>query len=198
MTSVLRRASVEVLDDVVAAVADERVVSDVGALDSPELDGLVFDGPDVDDDPEFAEGVVAEGVVAQGVVAQGVVAQGVVAAGRSSGVVAPRSGGGGAASDLSSGPSAADLSAGRVAAAGKARRELTERQRGILVFERLWWRHAGSKEQAIREQFDLSATRYYQMLNRLLEMPEALEFDPLVVGRLRRLRATRSRTRMAT
>lgn len=73
--------------------------------------------------------------------------------------------------------------------------ELTDRQRQILVFERKWWRHAGSKEQAIREQFDLSATRYYQMLNKLLDFPAALEYDPLVVGRLRRLRATRSRVR---
>jgi hypothetical protein len=75
---------------------------------------------------------------------------------------------------------------------------LTDRQRSMLIFERQWWRHAGSKEQAIREQFNLSATRYYQMLNQLLEVPEALAFDPLVVGRLRRLRATRSRGRAAS
>lgn len=75
--------------------------------------------------------------------------------------------------------------------------QLTERQQAMIVFERQWWRHAGSKEQAIREQFGLSATRYYQMLNQLLDLPEALAFDPIVVGRLRRLRATRSRTRTA-
>jgi Protein of unknown function (DUF3263) len=74
---------------------------------------------------------------------------------------------------------------------------LTDRQQHMLVFERQWWRHAGSKEQAIREQFNLSATRYYQMLNQLLDVPAALAFDPLVVGRLRRLRATRSRARTA-
>jgi hypothetical protein len=72
---------------------------------------------------------------------------------------------------------------------------LSEQQQRMLVFERQWWRHAGSKEQAIREQFNLSATRYYQMLNRLLDNPAALEFDALVVGRLRRLRATRARSR---
>ena len=65
----------------------------------------------------------------------------------------------------------------------------------MLAFERQWWRHAGSKEQAIREQFGLSATRYYQALNQLLDSSAALEFDPIVVGRLRRLRATRARTR---
>ena len=73
--------------------------------------------------------------------------------------------------------------------------KLSDREQQILAFERKWWRHAGSKEQAIREQFELSATRYYQLLNKLLELPEALEFDPVTVGRLRRLRATRARTR---
>jgi hypothetical protein len=73
--------------------------------------------------------------------------------------------------------------------------KLSIRDRAMLIFERKWWRHAGSKEQAIREQFELSATRYYQVLNKLLDMPEALEFDPVTVGRLRRLRATRSRAR---
>src|SRR5262245_23321127 len=73
--------------------------------------------------------------------------------------------------------------------------KLSELQQRVLQFERKWWRHAGSKEQAIREQFELSATRYYQMLNKLLDLPEALEFDPVVVGRLRRLRASRSRAR---
>lgn len=72
---------------------------------------------------------------------------------------------------------------------------LSERQQQMLVFERQWWRHAGSKEQAIRDRFGLSATRYYQALNQLLDMPEALAFDPMVVGRLRRLRSSRSRSR---
>ena len=75
---------------------------------------------------------------------------------------------------------------------------LTERQKAMLAFEKSWWRRAGSKEQAIKEQFKLSATRYYQLLNQLLELPEALAYDPLVVGRLRRLRATRARSRRAT
>jgi len=52
-------------------------------------------------------------------------------------------------------------------------------------------RHPGSKEQAIRETFDWSPTQYYQRLNALLELPAAAEFDPLVVGRLHRLRTTR-------
>jgi hypothetical protein len=70
---------------------------------------------------------------------------------------------------------------------------LDERATEILAFERKWWKHAGSKEQAIRETFGLSATRYYQLLNGLLDDPEALKHDPVLVGRLRRLRASRAR-----
>jgi hypothetical protein len=76
-----------------------------------------------------------------------------------------------------------------------ARPALTERDRQILAFERQWWRHAGAKEQAIRDTFDLSSTRYYQILNGLLDNPAALAHDPVVVGRLRRLRSARSRSR---
>lgn len=72
---------------------------------------------------------------------------------------------------------------------------LTERECEMLAFERKWWKHAGAKEQAIRDTFDLSATRYYQVLNALLDNPAALEHDPVVVGRLRRLRSTRTRGR---
>ena len=70
---------------------------------------------------------------------------------------------------------------------------LTDRERQVLVFERQWWKHAGAKEQAIRDRFEVSTTRYYQLLNALLDKPAAAEFDPVLVGRLRRLRATRSR-----
>ena len=72
---------------------------------------------------------------------------------------------------------------------------LTEREEQILDFERKWWKHAGSKEQAIRDAFSLSATRYYQVLNGLLDNPAAMERDPVLVARLRRLRSTRARTR---
>ena len=74
---------------------------------------------------------------------------------------------------------------------------LTERDRDILAFERQWWKFAGAKESAIREHFDMSSTRYYQVLNALLDRPEALEADPLLVRRLRRLRAARQRQRSA-
>ncbi|MFF3864382.1 DUF3263 domain-containing protein [Micromonospora sp. NPDC001898] len=72
---------------------------------------------------------------------------------------------------------------------------LTERERRILAFEQQWWRHAGAKEQAIRDGFGLSATRYYQLLNGLLDNPAALAAEPVLIGRLRRLRSSRARNR---
>lgn len=74
---------------------------------------------------------------------------------------------------------------------------LSERDVAILDFERSWWKHAGVKEQAIRERFDMSATRYYQLLNELLENPAALAHDPILVKRLKRLRTYRQRQRVA-
>ncbi len=74
---------------------------------------------------------------------------------------------------------------------------LSERDREVLAFERQWWKYAGAKEQAIRDLFDMSATRYYQVLNALIDSPEALVADPMLVKRLRRLRSTRQRTRSA-
>jgi hypothetical protein len=71
---------------------------------------------------------------------------------------------------------------------------LTAREAEMLVFERQWWKFAGAKEQAIRELFDMSATRYYQVLNTLVDRPEALAHDPMLVKRLRRMRQTRRRS----
>lgn len=75
--------------------------------------------------------------------------------------------------------------------------ELSARDADILTFERQWWKFAGAKEQAIRDRFQMSATRYYQVLNALIDKPEALAQDPLLIKRLRRLRATRQRNRSA-
>ena len=75
--------------------------------------------------------------------------------------------------------------------------ELSDRDREIIAFERQWWKYAGAKEQAIRELFDMSATRYYQVLNALIDNPAALEADPMLIKRLSRLRATRQRARSA-
>ena len=80
---------------------------------------------------------------------------------------------------------------------GESTPGLSQRDRDILEFERHWWKFAGAKEQAVREKFDMSASRYYQVLNALIDRPEALESDPLLVRRLRRLRASRQRQRSA-
>ncbi len=82
-------------------------------------------------------------------------------------------------------------------ASTSAAESLSDRDREILALERLWWQYAGAKEQAIREKFDMSATRYYQVLNALIDREDALAFDPLLVKRLRRLRAGRQRSRSA-
>ena len=74
---------------------------------------------------------------------------------------------------------------------------LSERDAAMLDFERQWWKYAGAKEQAVREKFDMSSTRYYQVLNALIDRPDALAHDPLLVRRLRRFRATRQRQRSA-
>lgn len=55
---------------------------------------------------------------------------------------------------------------------------LTRREHDILAFERQWWKYAGSKEDAIKELFSMSATRYYQVLNALVDRPEALAATP--------------------
>ena len=65
----------------------------------------------------------------------------------------------------------------------------------ILEFERSWWRFAGAKESAIKELFDLSAPRYYQILNDLIDRQDALEASPMLVKRLRRLRGARTSAR---
>ena len=74
---------------------------------------------------------------------------------------------------------------------------LTRREHDLLAFERQWWKYAGSKEDAIKELFSMSATRYYQVLNALVDRPEALASDPMLVKRLRRRRASRQKARAA-
>jgi hypothetical protein len=72
---------------------------------------------------------------------------------------------------------------------------LSRREHEMLTFERQWWRQAGAKETAIRDRFGVTPTRYYQVLNALVDRPDALALDPLLVRRLRRLRLARQRTR---
>ncbi len=73
--------------------------------------------------------------------------------------------------------------------------ELTDRDHAMLDLERQWYRYAGAKEQAIRDQFGMSATRYYQVVNALIDTPAALIADPMLVKRLRGIRAQRQQQR---
>ena len=75
---------------------------------------------------------------------------------------------------------------------------LSERERQVLEFERESWKLGVPKERAIRERFGFSAARYHQLLNRIIDRPEALAHDPMLVRRLRRLREVRRRQRVAT
>lgn len=74
---------------------------------------------------------------------------------------------------------------------------LTDQHRDILAFEQQWWKYAGAKETAVRERFGMDSTRYYQVVNWIIDQPEALEVDALTVRRLRRLREQRARHRSA-
>lgn len=75
--------------------------------------------------------------------------------------------------------------------------ELTDTERAMLDLERSWWKFAGAKDRKIRDLFDLSSTQYYRALNALIDRPEALEQDPLLIRRLRRLRVARAEQRSA-
>ncbi|PZU45305.1 MAG: DUF3263 domain-containing protein [Arsenicicoccus sp.] len=72
---------------------------------------------------------------------------------------------------------------------------LSERDQEILDFENRHWTYAGSKEQGIKDLFDLSSTRYYQLLNQLIDNEAALAYKPLLIKRLRRDRSRRQRAR---
>ena len=67
----------------------------------------------------------------------------------------------------------------------------------VLEFEKQWWRYAGAKESSIKELFDLTPPAYYQLLNNLIDRPEALLSQPMLVKRLRRLRESRTEARAA-
>lgn len=75
--------------------------------------------------------------------------------------------------------------------------DLTDLERDVLAFEHLRWNHTGAKETAIRDRFGLSSTRYHQLLRSLLDRPEALQHDPQLILRLRRVRDQRAQQRRA-
>lgn len=70
---------------------------------------------------------------------------------------------------------------------------LTDDEKAMLAFERQWWKHAGARDQSIRDRFDLSPVAYFQRLNALIDTEAALAHDPLLVKRLLRVREARRR-----
>jgi len=87
---------------------------------------------------------------------------------------------------------------------GERRREahplssLDQRSTDVLDFEREAWKLTVTKERAIRERFGFSPSRYHQLLHRIIDRPEALIYDPMLVRRLRRVREVRRRARTAS
>jgi hypothetical protein len=74
---------------------------------------------------------------------------------------------------------------------------LAEQDQAVLEFERTWWRYPEPKDRAIREYLGMSATRYYQVLRRLLDDPVAESVDPLTVRRLRKVREQAKERRLS-
>ena len=75
---------------------------------------------------------------------------------------------------------------------------LSELEIKLLEFENNWWRHAGSKESAIKELFNLTPPAYYQLLNNLIDRQEAIMAQPILVKRLRRIRDARTTARSSS
>lgn len=76
--------------------------------------------------------------------------------------------------------------------------QLSENDAALLDFEATWFAEMVPKEQAIMERFGLSSARYYQRLNLLIDSPAALQHQPLLVKRLRRMRSQRQADRSAS
>ncbi len=72
---------------------------------------------------------------------------------------------------------------------------LAERDRRILDFEREWMRKPAAKDEAVRQEFGLTAARYYQVLNSVIDSPAAIVYDPMLVRRLQRVRETKTSAR---
>ena len=73
--------------------------------------------------------------------------------------------------------------------------QLGELARRILAFENAAPTGGGVTSAAVRSEFGVTLARYHQMLSGVLDDPAALRHDPVLVHRLRRLRAARSAAR---
>jgi hypothetical protein len=83
--------------------------------------------------------------------------------------------------------------AGRVSLPENA--PLTSVEIEILEFERSWWAGDTPKHEGIVDRFSLTSAEYYQQLNMLIDRDVALEHDPMLVRRLRRMRDRRRQER---
>ena len=75
--------------------------------------------------------------------------------------------------------------------------QLSQRDRAILDFEQSWWESATPRDQAVREQFQLTESEYAEVLNQLIASEAALLAEPLLIRRLRRLRDRRRQQHIA-
>ena len=74
---------------------------------------------------------------------------------------------------------------------------LTEREKDILEFEQSWWSLSVPREQAVRDRFQLTETEYDELLEVLIATEAALEAEPLLVRRLRRMKDRRRQEHVA-
>ncbi|MFE9424378.1 DUF3263 domain-containing protein [Kitasatospora sp. NPDC006697] len=91
------------------------------------------------------------------------------------------------------GPGGASDGTPETKSASRARLALGERDAALLDFEYRHWPKSttaapGPKEAAIRAELGISPTRYYQLLNGLLDSEAALARHPVMVNRLRAVR----------
>lgn len=68
---------------------------------------------------------------------------------------------------------------------------LSKRDVRVLDFEGSWWLYPQPKDRAVREYLQMSATRYYQVLRRLVNDEAAMAYAPMTVRRLMRVQRTR-------
>lgn len=66
--------------------------------------------------------------------------------------------------------------------------ELNAEDRAILAFECGWWIEPGLKIERIRSELGISPSRYYKRLAELIDTRTAMDYDPLLIRRLRRRR----------
>ena len=76
---------------------------------------------------------------------------------------------------------------------GDSAPDLTDLELRILEFEHRWYRRRGVKHVALSREFGMSPIRYFQILNQIIDKPDAIIVEPTLVNRLRRLRDSRRR-----